>query len=249
MGGNTLVKYLGECGRSSDDGHLCLPNNVVGAASLGNPLEIDHNKLEKPWSYLLAIGAKKSIMKHRENLLQCPHFKQNFKNALLAPSLAETSSFYIQQMIRNEPFYPFENRIGYESLKEYWEDASSYRYISHVIVPLVVAFANDDEIASGNTRKYMNYGLSNPNVIFVNTASGGHLGWHHAMKNNPFGSWNFYSRNDENDKDWGTLLTTKFIDSIIKKQFHNKIASRKRLDRKILVEDSFDKVKKIRARM
>lgn len=232
MGANTLVKYLGECGTADT-----LPKNVIGAASLGNPFKIDHTKIEKPWSHILRLGAKKTLFQHRKRLEYCPHFQKHLTNAYLAPSLADLTSISIKQMIRNESVYPFNTKIGYESNEEYWHEASSYRYIANVAIPLIVAYAEDDNISCTNTRKYMHYGLANPNVIFVNTSSGGHLGWHHAMKNNPFGSWLFYSKHEVN-KDWGSRMVIKFADAVINKKFHQNISDQKKIDREALLQRS-----------
>ena len=166
----------------------------------------------------------------------CPHFRENFYNALLASTLPEVMSISSQRMIRNNPSYPFETKIGFDTVHQYWEEASCYRYIAHVSVPLIVTYASDDEIACTSTTKYMNFGLSNPNVIFVNTATGGHLGWHHAMRNNPFGSI-FYS-NEEDNKSWGNRLVSKFVEVILAKKFHEETAQKKQAERDILKQAS-----------
>jgi len=232
MGANTMVKYLGECGHSNT-----LPKNVIGAISLSNPFKIDHSEIAQPWEYILRLGYKRSLFNHRRVLDFCPHYKSNLKTAYLANSLAALTDISVPQMIRNEPLYPHSTSFGYMSVKDYWEDASSYRFISNISVPLVVAFAEDDDIAGKNTWQYINYGLANPNVIFINTSSGGHIGWHHAMRNSPFGSWKFYSRT-EDTRDWGTNLVIKFVHVLIIRQFHESIAQQKILDRKWVLENS-----------
>ena len=66
MGGNTLVKYLGECGLSST-----LPKSIIGAISLGNPMRINDEDIQKPWEDILRLGAKKSILQHRNEIRYC----------------------------------------------------------------------------------------------------------------------------------------------------------------------------------
>lgn len=232
MGANTLVKYLGECGLSTT-----LPKNIIGAVSLGNPMKINDEYIQKPWEDILRISAKKAIFQHRNEIRNCPYFKENFYKALLASTLPEVISISTQRMIRNNPSYPFETRIGYDSVHQYWDEASCYKYIAHVSVPLIVTYASDDDIACTSTTKYMNFGLSNPNVIFVNTATGGHLGWHHAMRNNPFGSM-FYS-NGKDSKSWENRLVSKFVDVILAKKFHEKTVQKKQTERGILKQASF----------
>ncbi len=243
MGANTMVKYLGECGLSNT-----LPKNVIGAASLGNPFKMDHSKLEKPWSHILALGAKKSLLRHRKRLQSNPHYRKNIGRALRSQSLEEMTAISIGHYIRNDSKFPFNSQIGYDSVQEYMKDASSYRFIAHVSVPLIVAFASDDDIASKNTMKYMHYGLSNSNVVFVNTTSGGHLGWHHAMRNNPFGSWSLYNGKEEN-KGWGNRLVIKWIDVIVAKHFHHQVAASKRSDRDMLKAVALLQKKEIKSRL
>lgn len=227
MGANTIVKYLGECGLSN-----CVPENIIGAVSLGNPMKIDDDNIKTPWTDILRLGAKKALLQHRNEMRKCPHFKANYRKALLASTFPEVISINVQRMIRNETIHPFDTKIGYETIQKYWDDASCYKYIAHVTVPLVVSYASDDDIASRHTSRFMNFGLSNPNVIFVNTATGGHLGWHHAMKNNPFGPWIFSSSN-EDSKGWGNKFVIKFVDVVIAKKFHEETARKKETERKL----------------
>ena len=215
MGANTLVKYLGEAGLSGGN----LPKNVAGAVSLCNPMRI--GRLQSPWSQILTFGAKKQMIRHRNSVdqMKCINYQQAMKKALLhSPSMEDISSHTIPHMIRSSNQYPFDNSIGYQSNTEYWNDASSQNYVSHVPVPLLVCFASDDKIAQ-STIAAMNSCLSNPNVILVKTSCGGHIGWHCSNRLNPFGSWNFKSSHDA-DKSWADRVTVNFVDAVIRGNHH-----------------------------
>jgi hypothetical protein len=120
-------------------------------------------------------------------------------------------------MIRNSPIYPHHTSIGYTSKEEYWSDASSKNYIAKVSIPLLVCYANDDDILSQSNcfASVMKAYMSNPNIIVVSTPCGGHIGWHcsrHPL--NPFGSFNFMST-EEIDKSWADRVAIKFISALM----------------------------------
>jgi|AntRauTorckE5430_2_1112549.scaffolds.fasta_scaffold04050_3 hypothetical protein len=216
MGANTLVKYLGESALAGND---CLPPNVTGAISFANPMKINPRNLKAPWNQILTMGAKQQMRQHEKTTSQmtCHHYQNAIQKAsslLHSSSLADISSHIAPYMIRNSNQYPFHNSIGYESSEEYWNEASSLNYISHVSIPLLVCFANDDGIAE-TTIAAMNTCLSNPNVIIARTPCGGHMGWHCSNRLNPFGSWNFKSSKDV-DKSWADRVAVLFISAVLR---------------------------------
>jgi len=246
LGGNILVKYLGESGVAGS-----LPKNMIGAASIANPFKIDDAKRREPWNSILRIGAKKAMFLQRNSLkkMTCPNFQRNYRSAQsITSTLPEMNSLLSPYYIRNNSNHPFETKIGYTEAREYWQDASSHKYIAHVNVPLLIVYASDDDIASKNTTQYMNFCLSNPNVIVVNTATGGHLGWHHASRNSPFGSFSLNPKKEES-KSWCNKLVAKFVDVIIKREFYQEIAARKMLDRRILINKAFEEAKIIKSQI
>jgi uncharacterized protein len=66
--------------------------------------------------------------------------------------------------------------FGYETVDQYYRDASSAQYITRVKIPLLCLNAEDDPIAS---QEYIPYDecIYNPNIILATTYYGGHLGW------------------------------------------------------------------------
>jgi predicted alpha/beta-fold hydrolase len=213
MGANTLVKYLGECGAAGAAGGL--PPNVIGAISFANPMHIHDANLRPPWSQILTIGAKKNMRHHTNTTKQmtCHHYQNATQKAASSTHLSDMTHHTAPYMIRNSTQYPFENSIGYANNEEYWKDSSSRNYITHISIPLLVCFANDDGIAE-TTMAAMNTCLSNPNVIIARTPCGGHMGWHCSNRLNPFGSWRFKSEK-EVDKCWSDRVAVQFMRAVL----------------------------------
>lgn len=233
MGANTLVKYLGESGMERETHGHGVPSNVAGAISFCNPMVIDHSKLPFPWSHVLTLGAKRQRWKQRASTKQMTC--TNYQNAITRAQsifhchhLEDMTAHTAPYMIRNSPQYPYRNSIGYECKEDYWKDASCKHYISNVSIPLLMCYANDDDIAEKDSKSIIKACLMNPNIIVVCTPCGGHIGWHctrHPL--NLFGSFHFKSQN-ETDKSWADRVAVKFISTLIhsssgvwKKELHS----------------------------
>jgi predicted alpha/beta-fold hydrolase len=214
MGANTVVKYLGESGPAHG-----LPNNVAGAISFCNPMEIDHSKLKFPWSHVLTLGGKRHMWTQRPSTKQmtCKNYQHAINRASSSfhcNHLDEMTASTAPYMIRNSPMYPYQSSIGYQSKEEYWRDASSKNYISNVSIPLLMCYANDDNIVR-ERKSMIEACLMNPNIIVVCTPCGGHIGWHCAQNPlNPFGSYHFTSK-QETDKSWADRVAVKFISTLM----------------------------------
>mmetsp|Transcript_2249 Transcript_2249/g.3152 ORF Transcript_2249/g.3152 Transcript_2249/m.3152 type:complete len:267 (-) Transcript_2249:68-868(-) len=209
IGANVITKYLGEEGMAGT-----LPSQILGAISLGNPLIINTNTVKAPWKYLFALKSRSQIIRHFKQLRQMKtqHFRQTMNNILFKSfTLGSITSNFVPYLIRNSNLYPFETKIGYKTRDSYFSDTSSCNYSEHISIPLMILVSSDDNIAYQNTVKSLSKILSNPNIILVETKKGGHLGWHHAPHNNPFGNLNFFSQGGS----WGDLATSKFIKAIL----------------------------------
>lgn len=183
MGANIMVKYLGEEGLTGN-----LPENVTGAASLGNPFTMNCEELNNIWSKMLTACAKKALLQHQKK----PTEIMSSKYQCITPHKSSTShqiaSNTAPQQKQNKSVYSFENVIGHKPSEGLWDEASNRRNVANVSIPLLIMSADDDNISHKNTMKILN--LSNPNLIIVKTESGGHLGWHCANNNSPDGfSW------------------------------------------------------------
>lgn len=65
---------------------------------------------------------------------------------------------------------------GFPSTEAYYRHASSNQYLHNVAVPLLSISAANDPIVAASTVP-TSLAASNPWLIFVLTAAGGHLGW------------------------------------------------------------------------
>jgi predicted alpha/beta-fold hydrolase len=206
LGANLITKYLGEEGLSET-----LPKGVAGGISLGNPLHIHGDNIHFPWDVLLALGVKKTLLEHWKSFkpMKCPEYQAVLRRTMMAPTIQQLDEAICPIQINNNPVYPYETRIGYENAEAYWKDASSYRYIRHVSVPLLLLTSEDDFLVRGSVKK-MYYPLANPNVLVVNTKCGGHLGWQESPPDT--GSTFGFGTS------WADTATTEFIAAILEGQ-------------------------------
>lgn len=65
--------------------------------------------------------------------------------------------------------------FGYNSVDEYYYDASSCRRVEQVAVPLLMVSAADDPMSTGWVP--FDKVRANPNIMLAYTSHGGHLGW------------------------------------------------------------------------
>ena len=208
LGANIMTKYLGEEGIDHT-----LPPNVLAGISRGNPLEIHGGKIHSPWAQLLAMGVKKTLFLHTKNRqamtqMKDLHFQRAIWKAFFASSTIGTWDRIMSPfMIRNEPIFPFMNKIGFDGGEDYWSDSSSRKYVANVPVPLLILSSMDDFLVTNSAKRSLNQCLSNPNVMVVKTKAGGHLGWQQAAHNEYFGTSSF-----------ADAATVEFITAVLQDQ-------------------------------
>jgi predicted alpha/beta-fold hydrolase len=203
LGANLITKYLGEEGFSGT-----LPKSVKGGVSLGNPLHIHSSTVKFPFNVLLGAGVKRTVLqswKAFRDMSSCLHFGSAVRQVLLSKTIGELDDAFAPYLIRNDPKHPFTARVGYKNGEDYWRDASSYRYIQHVTVPLMILSAQDDFLVVNPARQLLSRCLENPNVFVVKTKCGGHLGWQEA----PPSGWGI-------GKSWANDAVCDFMDAVLK---------------------------------
>jgi len=205
LGANLVTKYLGEEGLFGT-----LPKCIAGGISLGNPLHIHAKNILFPWGQMLSLGARKGVLENRRNflpMLKSPQYRIAIRKALLSSTIGEFDEAMAPIFIRNEQTYPFSFKIGYEDGESYWHDASSYRVIRHVPVPLLLLTSQDDFLVYEGSTGKMSYSVSNPYVMVVKTKCGGHLGWHES----PPDTGNMFGFGTS----WADTATADFIEAIL----------------------------------
>jgi predicted alpha/beta-fold hydrolase len=223
LGANILVKYLGEEGYSET-----LPSCVAGAVTLANPMVIDARRMNPLWSAVLAIGAKQPLWNQwrqtRTNMqqptlpLSSSLFRQCLHRAWRAVTLLDFDTAMSPLFVRNRTVYPYEYSIGYESPVDYWTEASSFRYAPFVSVPLLQLVARNDFLAAGPFRGRMAYSINNPNILVLETMSGGHLGWQEvpvvaSNDNNPDSATS--ATNSASRGQWADAAMAEFFQAVL----------------------------------
>ena len=211
LGANLVTKYLGEEGLNGT-----LPKCVMGGAALGNPLHIhSKNNLSLFFNCLIGQGVKLHLLENWKvwnDALVYPEIKRAMMTAIMATTVDQVDAAVAPVIIRNEPWYPYANKIGYENVEEFYADASSYRFIKHVSVPLLQIIAGDDKVVYHTFQQKLNYSISNPHVISVETNCGGHLGWQESPPPSNIAAEDRYGGGPS----WASRATADFIDAILK---------------------------------
>ncbi|KAF7721357.1 hypothetical protein EC973_004838 [Apophysomyces ossiformis] len=167
LGSNILVKYLGEEG---DKTPLC------AAISVANPFDFERSSVvlngtfwnRKIYSATLANNLKRAFGRHIDTLKEGG--KIDVDEIFAASTLREFDDACTRKL------------RDYDSVDAYYRDASSFRYIKSVRVPLLCMNALDDPIAPAECIPYDEI-KSNPYVVLATTDYGGHLGWFEYIQN------------------------------------------------------------------
>lgn len=203
LGANLAAKYLGEEGLSGT-----LSPKVAGAVTLGNPMAFNAAKIDSRVSPLMALGTKKIFLDHWSTIRQMKDktFQSQMFQALRAFTMEALDEALAPNFARNDPFYPFNFRIGYKNGPSYWTDASSFRFIRHISVPTLQIMAADDMLCFNPFKNTFAYSLANPNVMIVETRCGGHLGWQESPPQHSILTGN---------TSWADVATTDFIEAVL----------------------------------
>nr|CAG8436650.1 9338_t:CDS:2 [Entrophospora candida] len=167
LGANLLVKYLGEEGDKTP---------LIGAASVANPFDLlcgnralERSYLgERVYSAAMADNLKKGYIRHLDVMKQ-------------------DDRIHIESVLSSKTIREFDDRMtrisfGYDTVDDYYRDASSAQYVTRVKIPLLCLNAEDDPIVSAQSIPYDECKF-NPYVILATTSFGGHLGWFEGFLN------------------------------------------------------------------
>jgi len=185
LGANLLVKYLGQEKENTP---------VLGAVSVSNPWDLAKNTevcmgttLEgKIYSLALTHELKNYVKEHRS-------------------VFDKVKGLDVDEVLRSTTIKEFDERAtvplwGYSSLQEYYQDASSARYLSDVQVPLMAINALDDPVVSKDCIPVQEF-KQKQNLILVTTRQGGHIGWSEGF-------------NPTSGASWAEKLAIVFLDSV-----------------------------------
>lgn len=161
LGGNALLKNLGECGAGLAE----LPLSLVGCAAISAPIDLT------ACGHALGRGLNRIYSQHflktlkPKALLKAAHFPDQFD----AGAIRRATTLYAYDNAYTAPAH------GYRNTDEYWHKASSWPWLRHIAVPtLVVNALNDPFIPSS---QWVSEGEVSRFVTICRPAHGGHVGF------------------------------------------------------------------------
>lgn len=157
LGGNALLRYLGEAGRSA--GHL------AGAASISAPLD-------------LAAGG--AALSKGFNRIYTRMFLQTLKRKSLDKLRQFPGLFDRDAMLASRDLYAFDNVVtaplhGFRDTDDYWTRAASKPVLRHIMVPTLVLNARNDPFLPG--RHLPRADEVSAHVELDQPQHGGHVGF------------------------------------------------------------------------
>lgn len=155
LGGNLLLKYLGEAGRRA---------MVLGAVSISAPIDLDR--------------ARRAIMRPRNRLYQrylLTRLKEETRSLPLTP--AEQS-----ELAGVQTLFDFDDRIlaprtGFAGAEDYYRRSMALPYLGDIAVPTLIVQAQDDPWIPFATYRDVDW-AGNPRLIPLFSKGGGHVGFH-----------------------------------------------------------------------
>ena len=155
LGGNLLLKYLGEAGRRAI---------VRGAVSISAPIDLD--------------AARRTIMRRR-NRLYHRHIVSGLK---LESESLELTAAQRRILAEVETVFDFDDRIlaplmGFADALDYYRRSMALPLLPEIRVPTLVIHARNDPWIPFRSYRDFDW-ASNPRLIPLLPATGGHVGFH-----------------------------------------------------------------------
>lgn len=166
MGGNILLKYLGEEGPHTP---------LVAAVSISNPYCLlgGARSLERTMvgKYIYSRGMAKNLIalfsKHKHVYESQTEEGIEYDYESIVNSVTTTE---FDQLLTKTTF-------GFTTVNDYYRNASCAQYIPNISVPSLLLSALDDPVCLEENYPYYEV-KSNPYVILATTKVGGHIGWY-----------------------------------------------------------------------
>jgi len=173
MGGVALLLHLIEHAQHS---------TFKAAVTVSAPIDYTrHGQLikESPsLNFLMSLPVKMDLIQRRTSLQRFfPHV--SFRDILSTPGLYETAN----------KLMPKAN--GFEDLDDFFQQTNPARKMQFIQCPVLILQALDDPLIGPNGTPYEAI-KANPNIIFAETQTGGHIGWagrHSYLGPFDMGSW------------------------------------------------------------
>jgi predicted alpha/beta-fold hydrolase len=165
LGGNVVVKYLGESGEA-------LPAEVRGGAAISVPFDLEAGAaaIDAPgfWSFVYRERFMRRLRR------KAAEKAQRFPGAFDGARAAAARTFAEFDEAVTAPLH------GFASAREYWRRSSAGRFLAGVARPLLALSSLDDPIVPASTIPVA-AARENPRITLETTAAGGHVafvsGW------------------------------------------------------------------------
>ena len=173
LGGNVLLKYLGESGKNSE---------LLGAVAVSVPFRLDE------CADRIGMGFSKVYQRHfmREMLAYIRDKQRHFQHEGMSEGLAELSALGSLENMRT--FWDFDGRVtaplnGFVDAKDYYRRASSRYFLGEIRTPTLIIQAEDDPFV-------FKHSLPDAEELSASTqfelqAKGGHVGFVDGTLKNP----------------------------------------------------------------
>ncbi len=163
LGGNVLLKYLGEAGRRA---------MVLGAASISAPIDLN--------------AARRCLMRPR-NVFYHRYLLARLKDETRAAALNEEE---IRTLAEVRTIFDFDDRVlapwnGFAGALDYYHRCMALTFLPDIAVPTLVIHArNDPWIPFAAYREFA--WASNPKLLALFPSGGGHVGFHGRVSTIPW---------------------------------------------------------------
>jgi uncharacterized protein len=170
MGGNLVLKLLGEWGASA-------PSQVKAAVGISPAMD---------------LAASADALHHRANRIYEMKFLWSLRRRIQRKAALYPKRFETRYLRGIRSLRDFDDQItarycGFLDAQDYYTRAASTQVLEHIAVPTLVLHANDDpfiRVLPGTREKL----LGNPNITYVETERGGHCAFL-AQANGYDGRW------------------------------------------------------------
>jgi predicted alpha/beta-fold hydrolase len=161
LGANLLLKYLGEKASNIDA-------RIKKAVAFSAPVDITSTAKEM---------SKASRFIYTLRFLLALYNKMRIKKRFFPPGQIDDNGF----MTAVKNFEDFDNKYtaplnGFIDAEDYWQQASSKKYLNQITVPTLLISAKDDPLLREASYPF-DEANSNPNLFFECTECGGHVGF------------------------------------------------------------------------
>lgn len=161
LGGNVLLKWLGELGQAAE-------TLVRRAAAVSVPFD-------------LAAGSRH--LEHGISRLYARHFLATLKPKALAKARQYPGRIHVPEMLAAQTFWEFDDAAtaplhGFRDAADYYTRSSSMEFVGRIRVPSLLFSARDDPFVPADTiDRVQDIVPANAVLRLELTGSGGHVGW------------------------------------------------------------------------